>query len=228
MKFSKIFTLIALAALTIAGCKKPNEDIGPAKLEGVPSSLSFSAAGGQESISFTATRDWTAVVADDAKAWLSVSPASGTASATAQSASVTTLSNPGYDRSGTVTVNLVSSGLTLQSVVINVTQTGEKGNNSHAGTKEDPYSASEALKIITSGQYTADEVYIMGKISQVGEVSTQYGNATYFISDDGSSTDALEVYRGYGLGGDKFKSENDIKVGDIIEGYTEKEIARKL
>ena len=178
MKFSKIFTLIALAALTITGCKKPNEDPGPAKLEGVPASLSFSAAGGQESVSFTATRDWTAVVADDAKAWLSVSPASGSASTTAQTASVSTLSNPGYDRAGTVTFNLVSSGLTLQSVVVNVTQTGDKGNNSHAGTKEDPYSASEALKIITSGAYTPDEVYIMGKVSQVSEVSAQYGNAT--------------------------------------------------
>ena len=216
MKFNRIFTLLALAALSIAGCKTPDEEIGPAKLDGVPASLSFTAGGGMETVSFTATRDWTAVVSDDAKAWISVSPASGSASTTTQTASVTTLSNPGYDRTGTVTINLVSSGLTLQSVVINVTQTGDKGNNSHAGTKDDPYTASEALKIITSGTYTADEVYITGKISQISEISTQYGNATYFISDDGTSADALEVYRGYGLGGDKFKSESDIKVGDDV------------
>ena len=56
-----------------------------------------------------------------------------------------------------------------------------------------------------------------GKICAIGEVDTgQYGNATYSISDDGKNENALQIYRGYSLGGEKFKSANEIKVGDEV------------
>lgn len=97
------------------------------------------------------------------------------------------------------------------------------------GTKENPYSAADAVKIIKAGAYTSKNVYIRGIISQVGvegkdgEITdlpgNNYGNATYFISPDGSATDQIEVYRGSGLGGEKISKSDYIKVGDEVIVY---------
>ena len=97
------------------------------------------------------------------------------------------------------------------------------------GTKENPYTAADAVKIIKAGAYTSQNVYIKGIISQVGvegkdgEMTdlpgNNYGNATYFISPDGSATDQIEVYRGSGLGGERISSEDYIKVGDEVIVY---------
>ena len=90
-----------------------------------------------------------------------------------------------------------------------------------AGSKETPYTVAQALDIINAGTYTSAKVYIKGTISQISEISTSYGNATYYISDDGSTTKQLQVFRGYGLGGDKFTSEDDLLVGDDVVVYGE-------
>jgi len=92
---------------------------------------------------------------------------------------------------------------------------GAKGE----GTQTSPYNVAKALNIINSKSYTSDNVYVEGIISQIDEVSTSYGNATYFISDDGTKTNQLEIYRGYYLGGKSFTSENQIKVGDKVIVY---------
>lgn len=86
-------------------------------------------------------------------------------------------------------------------------------------TKDKPYSVSEALDVISKldqGKSTNTEEYVAGKISQIDEVSTQYGNATYFITD---GTRDLKIYRGKYLNGDSFTSENQINVGDDVIIY---------
>ena len=88
-----------------------------------------------------------------------------------------------------------------------------------AGTLASPYTVAQALAIINAGTYTSSSVYVKGTISQIDEISTSYGNATYYISDDGTTTDQLEVYRGYSLNGDKFTSEDEIQVGDVVVVY---------
>ena len=69
------------------------------------------------------------------------------------------------------------------------------------GTPDDPYNVAAALKAINDNTITEDKVYVKGKISRVTEVSTSFGNATYFISDNGNTSDELGVFRGYWLGG---------------------------
>lgn len=89
------------------------------------------------------------------------------------------------------------------------------------GTELLPYTPSQALEVIANGENDPEaDVFIRGKVSQVNEVSTQYGNATYYISNDGTTENQLYVYRGYYLNGDKFTAEDQIKVGDdvIIRG----------
>lgn len=83
------------------------------------------------------------------------------------------------------------------------------------GTQNNPYSPSEALAAYAQGKLTT-ECYIKGIISNIQEVSTQYGNATYYISDDGTDNNPLYVYRGKWIGGEKFTAEDQIVVGGIV------------
>jgi len=87
------------------------------------------------------------------------------------------------------------------------------------GTAEAPLTVAEALAYTNA--LAADKQsavgYVKGKICTIKEVDTgSYGNATYSISDDGTEENALQVYRGYSLNGEKFKSANEIKVGDEV------------
>ena len=88
------------------------------------------------------------------------------------------------------------------------------------GTANNPYTVAEALAFIeTLGTETSAEVYVSGIISKIDEVSTQHGNATYYISDDGTTESQLEVYRGKFLNNAAFTSESQIAVGDEVTVY---------
>ncbi|SDE96160.1 Carbohydrate binding domain-containing protein [Bacteroidales bacterium KHT7] len=85
------------------------------------------------------------------------------------------------------------------------------------GTLASPYNVAKALAIIKAGTYTTDEVYVSGIISQIDDIDTgNYGNSTYYISDDGKTPTQLEVFRGYSVNGEKFKADDEIKVGDKV------------
>ncbi|UKK52991.1 carbohydrate binding domain-containing protein [Prevotella sp. E2-28] len=86
------------------------------------------------------------------------------------------------------------------------------------GTLEAPLTVAQALAYIDNlGADKQSPVgYVKGKIVAVSEISTSYGNATYTISDDGTEANTLQIYRGLGLGGEKFTSEDAIKAGDIV------------
>lgn len=93
-----------------------------------------------------------------------------------------------------------------------------------SGTATDPYNVAKANEVCaalekssTSASYLSDEVFVKGKVSSITDTElSSFGNITYYISDDGTTAGALEVYRGFGLGGAKFTSLNDIKVGDEV------------
>ncbi len=87
------------------------------------------------------------------------------------------------------------------------------------GTEKAPYDVESALKLINAKQYTADKVYVSGIISKIDNVDTStYGNATYYISDDGKTTTQLEVFRGMYLNGDKFTeaTKGELAVGKKV------------
>ena len=85
------------------------------------------------------------------------------------------------------------------------------------GGRLNPYTVAEAITFIgTLEGKTSDEVYVKGIISQIDEVSTEHGNATYWISDDGTTTKQLEVYRGKYLEKAQFTSEDQIALGNIV------------
>lgn len=87
------------------------------------------------------------------------------------------------------------------------------------GTQANPYNAAGANKAASA--LTADgkqeNVYVSGIISKIGEINTSYGNATYYISEDGTTTsEQFEIYRGYYTNGDKFTSADQLKVGQKV------------
>lgn len=82
---------------------------------------------------------------------------------------------------------------------------------------DNPYTVEEAIAFIeTLGTNTSGDVYVKGIISQIDEVSTEHGNATYWISDDGRTDVKMEVYRGKYLDNVDFTDANQIAVGDEV------------
>lgn len=101
------------------------------------------------------------------------------------------------------------------------------GEAKGSGTEADPFNVAAAHAKALENTFTppADndkinalpEYYVKGKISSIKSVDTgQYGNAEYYISDDGTTTAQLLIYRGYFLDGAKFTSSDQIKVGDEV------------
>lgn len=80
-----------------------------------------------------------------------------------------------------------------------------QGGYSASGTLEKPYTVEEIIAALKAGP-VAGNVYVKGIISNIVEkASAQYGNATFWISDDGVFNDDLdkdfEAYRVKWLGG---------------------------
>ena len=100
-----------------------------------------------------------------------------------------------------------------------------------SGTLADPYNVAGALKAVENLTWTSNnvyektqKVYVKGKISriQTGGTYTQsgtFGNASFYISDDGSENDEFFVYCTMYFGGEKYTSGTDIKKGDEVIIY---------
>jgi len=88
-----------------------------------------------------------------------------------------------------------------------------------SGTAEDPYNITKLVNMLLAGETIDGEVYAKGIISQIDNVNLQFGNAQYWISDDGGKKYQMEVYRGLWFGGEKFTSEDQIALGDEVVVY---------
>lgn len=96
-------------------------------------------------------------------------------------------------------------------------ETFTKIDNSVKGALNNPYTVQEAMDLLKSEKNDpAAEVYVKGTISQIDEVSVQYHNATYSISDDGTTANQLKIFRGKYIDGANFTAEDQIKLGDKV------------
>jgi len=122
----------------------------------------------------------------------------------------------------TVSVVAVPSNTTQYRNSSAATTTVIIGNPS--GTSTNPYTVAEALaaagELATGGQ-SDSEVYISGTVSAVSSYNSTYKSITYYISDDGTTTNQFEVYSGKGLDGADFNAITDLAVGDevTVKGY---------
>ena len=105
-----IYGLMAVAGF--AACQPEDTNLGVPDIEVSAEEMSFDAAGGEQTLTVTATRDW---MVDSDYDWVVVSPESGKASATAQTVTVTVLENTGMDRTADLkfTIGMKSRYLTV-------------------------------------------------------------------------------------------------------------------
>lgn len=89
------------------------------------------------------------------------------------------------------------------------------------GTKNHPFNIAQAIAFIDGGG--TGEVYVEGIVSELvsGGFSANYGNGTFWISDDGTkygdATKDFEAYRVYWLGNQKWvEGDDQIAVGDKV------------
>ncbi len=233
MKFSTRFlTLLAAAAALFTGCRQEEADYDLPSIKIDGSGLTVdnetkkaSFAADKEltvlNLSVTATRDWTAEIEWDADEvpWIAVTPDAGEGTGSAQSAKVTILENAGYNRAKQIKFNINYDYKTLY-----ITQAGEKGEEV-VGTLENPFTVAgvnKYVKTLGSDVQSPDAVFVKGIISQIADAGTfteggTFGNATFYISDDGSTNNQFYCYRILYLGNKKFQAgQTDIKVGDEV------------
>ncbi len=92
-----------------------------------------------------------------------------------------------------------------------------------SGTKDDPWNVAALIEKTTAagladGAFLNDgaEVYVKGIVTETTEVSVQYGNATYYISDDAKGSNRFYVFRGKLVDGASVTAETDLQVGDTV------------
>lgn len=87
-------------------------------------------------------------------------------------------------------------------------------------TAETAYTIAKAKELIDAGKGLSESVYVKGIVSQASEsLNDPYGSLSYYISDDGTTGNELQVYGGLSFKGEKFTSVDDIKVGDVVVVY---------
>ncbi len=229
---TRFLTFLAAAAAVFTGCQEQEVDfdLPSIKIEGSGITVdnetkkaSFSATKDLTAItlSVTATRDWKAEIEWDADEvpWINVSPEEGVGTGRAQDVKVTILDNAGYNRAKQIKFNINYDYKTLY-----ITQSGEKGEEI-VGTLDNPFTVSgvnKYVKTLGPDVQSPKEVYVKGKISKIADAGTfseggTFGNATFYISDDGTQNNEFYCYRILYLGNKKFKAgQTDIKVGDDV------------
>ncbi|MBQ9533122.1 MAG: hypothetical protein IJR71_04070 [Prevotella sp.] len=96
------------------------------------------------------------------------------------------------------------------------------GEATGSGTEADPYNAVAANNLANSlaDNAKSDNVFIKGKVVSIKEqFGTQYGNATFYISDDGTEAGQFYVYRALYLGNKKYTAGDLLKEGDEVVIY---------
>ena len=207
MKAKYIFTsLIAALGLLMTACVEEADHFLD-EVQVSSSYVTFSAGGGSVPVELTATGSWTV---SNLPSWVTVSPSTGGAGKT-----TVTFTAPAADDTREATATIECGGKTQNINLLQVTQKSEPVT----------MTVKQALEVIAplADQEVAGGTYrVKGIVCKIDDLSKQYGNATYYLSDDGSFTAGswLEVYRGLWLNGAAITTGDEFSVGDelTIEG----------
>lgn len=103
-----------------------------------------------------------------------------------------------------------SSSATYELTVIN-------SDPDKPGSLNNPYTVAEALAN-TPATGTSADVYVRGIVSGFysSTITGDGSNYRYYISDDGTTTNQMMVYKGKGLNNVAFANANDLLVGDTV------------
>ena len=106
----------------------------------------------------------------------------------------------------------------------NIPEKPGTGEGSGSGTLLDPYDCIAAInycKLLGADTESTENIYIKGKIVSIEEeYGTQFGNASFTISNDGSNSNTFKVWRALYLGNKKYTGgKTQIQVGDEVVVY---------
>lgn len=103
---------------------------------------------------------------------------------------------------------------------------GESGDDADysaaagSGTLADPFNTTAILKLaseLDADAQSDQEYYFKGKVVSITEqFGTQFGNATFYMSDDGTTKNQFYVYQALYLGNKRYTSGTNIKIGDEV------------
>ena len=197
-----IVSLIAALGLLMTGCvEEADHFLDEVKVSS--SYVTFPAGGGSVPVELNATGSWTV---SNLPEWVTVTPASGGAGKTSISFSATAADDT---REATATIECGGKAQNIN--LLQVTQKAEPVTMTVA-------QALEVIAPLGDGDVAGGTYRVKGIVCKINEISAQYGNATYFLSDDGSYGDKnwLEVYRGLWLNGAAISKGDEFSVGDEI------------
>jgi len=172
MKIRNFIVSALAAAVALVSCKQQEENLGMPSIKIGETAVEFTSEGGEKQLTITATRDW---MADWDADWLVVSPESGSASADAQTVTVTALSNTGMDRSADVKFTIGMASKTLK-----VTQAGPGGSAEALVVYYNDYDKEEATK--TYGSSSGSWPYLDQFDGWMNETGTGADNVEYAFS----------------------------------------------
>lgn len=90
-------------------------------------------------------------------------------------------------------------------------------SNANDGSEAKPFTVDEAIDFIKATEYGDGNYYVKGIISKISSTSVLSGGyLTYYISDDGTEINQLQVYKGKNKGDAEFTAVEDIAVGDNV------------
>lgn len=209
MKLKYIITAIAATLALAVGCQKEQDSAYLKEIQVSSSFLAFPPAGGPVDITLNATESWQISGLPE---WITATPSSGSAGETSVhfTASATT-----DTRDAVFTIEC--GGKTQRMNVIQMTEAKEP----------EILTCKDVIALVQANQAIAQEVYFKGVVCKIDEISPSYGNATFYLSDDGSfkgsynadgsgndNPNWVEVYRGKWLNGANFTSGDEFGIGD--------------
>ena len=156
------------------------------------------------------------IACDNAK--YEVSPTSIASSVTTET-TITVTAKPTAledDMDGTITIS--GGGLASNKVVSLTTEVTDPDAND--GSLEKPFTVVEAIANCPASG-TSDNVYIKGIVSKFygDDIVSDGSNYRYYISDDGTTTNQLLVYKGKKNSTDNFSDASDLLLGDEVIIY---------
>ncbi len=88
----------------------------------------------------------------------------------------------------------------------------------YLNTPETAWTVAEAIQKIEAngGNALSGEAYVKGIISSIDFYNETYKSLSYYISDDGTDNNTLQIYSGKGIDGADFSSKNDLTVGQTV------------
>ena len=177
--------------------------------------------GGTIDVTFRANQDWRITLAPanskSNTAGVSVSPSFGAGSN--KPITVTVKASANTDLKREIVLSILGQAT---EAAVRLIQPGANDPHEVWGTLNNPYQPSKIIEEMLAGSIPAGEVYVRGIVSKVNEISAQYGNATFFLTDDGTHPDdanqAFQIYRGKSFDGASFVEgdESLFKEGDVV------------